>query len=376
MGISGNLKTMEFAELLQWVQQGTKTGTLVIDNGSVEKRVMFEKGRIIAAASTDPKEYLGHRLVSHGFLDEATLAGAMERQSTERKMLGKILIDLEVISEADLGRMLRLQSEEAIYDVFTWTEGDFRFLDDELPTYPLVPLRLDVTSVVLEGVQRLDEWTQIRQHVTSALMVPVSVAKLEAPEDDPQARLVLEAVDDDRSIEDIALHIHTSEFQVSRAIFDQVKAKRVKLVRPRGNASSSTGGFENGIDVSSLLDAALSHARKDEFEQTLRHLRAAQSLEPQNDPIKQEIQRTAEAIHQRLEDAGIRESAIPKLARPLAELTQLELSPHESFILSRINDAYDVRTILQISPVPPLDAQLAIWRLYQAGHITLQRSRR
>jgi len=378
MGIAGNLKTMEFAELLQWVQQGTKKGTLVIDSGNVEKRVMFEKGKIIAAASTDPKEYLGHYLVSHGFLDESTLADAMERQTSEKMMLGKILVGMEAISEADLNRMLRLQSEETIYDVFTWTEGDFRFLDDELPEYPLVPLRLDVTSVVLEGVQRLDEWKQIRQLVTSPLMVPVAVAPLEAPEDEPQTRLVLEAVDDDRSIEDIVLHLHTSEFQVSRALFDQARAKKLKLIRPRGNAPSSGSPImgSNGIDVSSLLEAAAGFLRRDEFEAALGYLRAAQNLEPQNDRVKETMARVAEAIRERLEEAGIRDSAIPRLASPLGELTQLELSPQESFILSRINDAYDVRTVVQICPVPPLDAQLAVWRLYQAGHIKLQRGRR
>jgi hypothetical protein len=378
MGIAGNLKTMEFSELLQWVQQGTKSGTLVIDSGNVEKRVMFQKGRIIAAASTDPKEYLGHYLVSHGFLDESTLADAMERQATEKMMLGKILVGMEAISEADLNRMLRLQSEETIYDVFTWTEGDFRFLDDELPEYPLVPLRLDVTGVVLEGVQRLDEWKQIRQLVTSSLMVPVAVGVLEAPEDEPQARLVLEAVDDDRSIEDIVLHLHTSEFKVSRVLFDQARAKKLKLVRPRGSSPSSGSAIldSNGIDVSSLLQAAAGFLRRDEFEEALGYLRAAQNLEPQNGTVKENMQRVAEAIGERLEEAGIRDSAIPKLARPLAELTQLELSPHESFILSRINDSYDVRTVVQICPVPPLDAQLAVWRLYQAGHIKLQRGRR
>ena len=55
MSITGNIKTMQLAELLQWLSQSQKTGTLVFDNGQVEKRVFFRDGMIISSASTDPK---------------------------------------------------------------------------------------------------------------------------------------------------------------------------------------------------------------------------------------------------------------------------------------------------------------------------------
>ena len=77
MGISGNIKTMALAELLQWLSQGQKTGTLLIDGKKVKKRIFFEEGVIIASASTDPKEYLGHFLASHGYIDEQTVNEAV-----------------------------------------------------------------------------------------------------------------------------------------------------------------------------------------------------------------------------------------------------------------------------------------------------------
>ena len=59
--------------------------------------------------------------------------------------------------------MLRLKAEESIYDVFTWPEGDFRFLDEQLPNANMVPISIDVTGLVLEGMQRFDEWKRIRE---------------------------------------------------------------------------------------------------------------------------------------------------------------------------------------------------------------------
>ena len=96
MSVAGNLKTMELSELLQWLSQSHKTGTLVINNGSTEKKIIFDDGVIVSSSSSDPNEYLGHFLVSHGFIDELTLAKAMEMQEENKMLLGKILrIDVD-----------------------------------------------------------------------------------------------------------------------------------------------------------------------------------------------------------------------------------------------------------------------------------------
>ena len=51
VSISGNLRTMPFADLLQWVAQSRKTGTLVVDGPRFQKKVYFQDGSITASAS-------------------------------------------------------------------------------------------------------------------------------------------------------------------------------------------------------------------------------------------------------------------------------------------------------------------------------------
>src|SRR5688572_27306400 len=157
MGIVGNLRTMQLEELLQWLSQSQKNGTLEIVHGPVEKKIFFKEGLILSSASNRPEEYLGHFLVSHGLITEAQLARAIESQQQSRMLLGMILVNNGAISEQELSRMLRIKAEESIYDVFSWPEGDFRFLDDVLPESAMVPMRMDVTGIVMEGVQRVDE---------------------------------------------------------------------------------------------------------------------------------------------------------------------------------------------------------------------------
>src|SRR3954469_12975046 len=73
MGIVGNLRTMQLEELLQWLSQSKKSGTLEIVHGKVEKKIFFKDGLILSSASNKPEEYLGHFLMSHGLINEGQL---------------------------------------------------------------------------------------------------------------------------------------------------------------------------------------------------------------------------------------------------------------------------------------------------------------
>ena len=108
--------------------------------------------------------------------------------------------------------MLRLKAEESIYDLFSWTEADFRFLDDVLPESAMVPMSLDVTAIVMEGVQRVDEWRRIRQVIPTLEAIPVTVRELDTENARPGERRILELVDDERTIEEIRLQTHSSAF--------------------------------------------------------------------------------------------------------------------------------------------------------------------
>src|ERR1051325_10908318 len=112
MGVSGNLKTMLPGDLLQWLSLGQKTGTLIVAKKGIEKKIFFQRGRVISSASNDPREYLGQFLMSHGYITEPELMKAMEVQQQSRILLGKILVMIDVISEEDLLRLMRLKAEE------------------------------------------------------------------------------------------------------------------------------------------------------------------------------------------------------------------------------------------------------------------------
>ncbi|HEV7519410.1 MAG TPA: DUF4388 domain-containing protein [Thermoanaerobaculia bacterium] len=390
MGIVGNLKTMQLEELLQWLSQSKKNGTLEINNGKVEKKIFFKDGRIISSASTNPEEYLGHFLVSHGLINELELTKAIELQEQTHMLLGKILVTTGAIEEKALHRLLRLKAEESIYNIFSWGEGEFRFLDDVLPENTMVPMNLDVTAIVLEGVQRVDEWRRIRKVIPTSEAIPVVVAELDGAELDPGARQILELVNDERTVEEIQLQTHSSEYHVCRVLFEQYQQGRLKIVKPRWKtrsgevtlhvpaapAAAIPVATSEPLGAPSLLKAAQGYMQQRNYEQALRHLRAAKSLEPESKEVQEAMQKGEKTMREELERAGVTLTSVPKLAISMEQLTTVKISPQEGFMLTRINGSYDIQSIVKITPMPQLDALLVFWKLHQAGHIRLDVKKR
>jgi|SRR6185295_1795286 len=391
MGIVGNLRTMQLAELLQWLSQSQKTGTLQIHYETVEKKIFFREGRVVSSASTKPEEHLGHFLVSQGFIGEDHLNQAIQQQENTHKMLGRILVDSGAISEQDLHRLLRLKAEESIYDVFSWSEGDFKFLDDVLPEHPMVPMNLDVTAIILEGVQRVDEWQRIRAVIPSSEAIPVQIAMWDETELSPGARRILELVDDERTVAEIQAGAHATEFFLCRILFDQYREGRLKIVKPRWTKSGALAGLPakesiarpaqtapappagtGPIDSTILLAAAQRYLDQDDFEQALRHLRAARSLDPERKETEVALRDGEKKVRDAIEKAGVTITSVPKLSAKMEDLTTSKISPQEGFMLTRINGSYDIQSIIKITPMSQLDALLVFWKLSSAGFVKLE----
>jgi hypothetical protein len=371
MGIVGNLRTMQLEELLQWLSQSRKTGTLEIKTDKVEKKVFFNEGQIVATASTRPEEYLGHFLVSHGLISESALAKAMELQEATGMLLGKILVTKEILKESDLHQMLKLKSEESIYDIFAWPEGDFRFLDDVLPpANAMVPMVLDITAILMEGVQRVDEFRRIRQLIPTQDAIPVQIYEWELKDPDPGTMQVLDLINDERTVEEIRLQTHSSEFHVCKILYDQWAKGRLKVIKPRSR--EQTGSFQAAsgpMTGETLLAAGKKYLEEYDYEHALRHLRAARSLEPENQDIHDALTHGEKAIRQAIESSGVSLTSVPSLAISFDQLTTAKISPQEGFMLTRLNGTYDIQSILKITPMPQLDALLVFWKLKKGGFI-------
>ena len=378
MGVSGNLKTMLPGDLLQWLSLGQKNGTLVVANKSVEKRIFFKGGRVISSASSDPREYLGQFLISHGFISEQELMKAMEVQQQSGILLGKILVMIDVISEPDLLRLMRLKAEEEIYEIFLWPEGDFHFLDDQLPAMDMIPLQVDVTGIIMEGSRRVDEWSRIREVIPHGAMVPIESRTIDVANLDEVERTVVKAIDGKRTIAEIELESRASAFVACSILHRLIRDGFVRLVEPGGEKVAAVKEeapfeeFSESDEVASLLSRAQQALKSKDYEKTQRLLKAAENLDPNQPRVRSAIKGAEAVILADLHAQGLKENRVPRIAKPISDITQMNFTPNEGFILSRINGQWDLGSLMKISPIREPDAMLIFYKLWKDGVIAFE----
>lgn len=400
MGVSGTLKSMLPGDLLQWLSLGQKTGTLLLRNKAVEKKIFFKNGRVISSASNDPREYLGQFLMSHGYLTEPELMKAMEVQMQSGILLGKILVMIDVINEQDLHRLMRLKAEEEIYDIFLWREGEFQFVDDELPMMEMIPLVVDVTGIIMEGTRRVDEWQRIREIIPNESLVPSIIKPI--PQDelelDEVQQTIIASIDGRRSLAELVPETRSSSFTVSSTVHSLVREGFVELVDPanlqRGTASPPiaisvaapapppppgritseiAAVVENEDDeITSLLNRAQAALRIREYEKTQRFLKAAENLDPNHPKVRSAVRGAEAAILSDLRAQGLLDGKVPRVAKTLEEITTMNFSPNEGFMLSRINGQWNIGSLIKISPIREPDAMLIFYRLWKDGIIRIE----
>ncbi len=351
MALSGSLQTMHAGDLIQWASLARKTGALEVHHSGVQKKVYFRNGRLISSASTDPRDYLGQFLMSYGYINEEELRKAMQVQRESGMLLGKILVTIGVISEEDLRKLMRIKAEEEIYDIFLWNEGEFTFTDDELPRMQMIPLNVDVTGLIMEGSRRKDEWSVINEVIPDRTHIPVVEKAVDPNSLPPEKRRVLEFINGRRSIEEIGLESRAVKFTVAKTIFELVKGGHVKLVKPTGDESVTKDDIPSpDEEISSLIDRAQSALRSDDYERSLRYIRAALEVEPNNSRAKSVLGNAEDAIRERLRGHGILHDKVPRVIKPIEEISDMNFQPNEGFILSRIDGHWDIGSIIKISP--------------------------
>ncbi len=228
MAIKGSLKEASLPDVLQLLAMGQKTGCLSIADRSNFGYIYFEKGRISYASIVNRRDRLGDILVKHGKITEDQLDAAIHRQGKERdKKLGQILVSQQVITQEDLERYMRVQIEESVYYLFTWTQGTFNFEAEVRPEQQDFLVSINPESLLLEGARRVDEWSLIEKKIPSFDLIFVldkdRLAISEAKLTDAQQRL-LPLLDGSRDVNQVIEDSGLGEFEIGKGLYGLITA--------------------------------------------------------------------------------------------------------------------------------------------------------
>jgi len=359
---------MSFPDLLQWLSQARKTGTLSLQHDTLVKRLFLAEGVITSSGSNDPREFLGQVLVSQQLLTEKQLKEAFDLQETTHVMLGRVLVEKKWVPEEVVAQALKRKTEETVYSLFLWAQGDFEFHEGESQVDDAISIRLKIEEVLLEGLRRYDLAQKIRRAFPHKLVV------LERTETRPSEELVanafarraLELVDGKRTLQELCLELHAPEFTVSYFLLSALERGLVR-VRMRGTqelAAAPPASLDGIRAAKDLLRAGALEEALALMEQLSASKKSAELAE---------LMKVAEVnLIDRLYRSTLPPKHIPFLERPLEQLTGEALTPEEVFLVSRVNGSWDLKSIVSISPLREVDALRVFKRLKERGIIALK----
>ena len=371
---------MSVADVLQFLAAGQKTGTLKIGGGSITKQIYLENGKIVGSTSNDPKEFLGQVLLHYGKIDETQLQTAMDIQRQSGGKLGAIISARGFVSQEDIMDVLRTRTLEIIYDLFIWEEAEFEFFDSEpLPT-DLIRIQVDATSVIMDGIYRIDEWARYRRVIPSdRTFFELKTGWTQTlPESNKELREVLFHVEKRHTVAEICFNLHTSPFHACALLFDLVEKGAIKVAgeaeAPPAEVTADLSELKLPQTAPELLKLAREELKRHDVENALVYIHSALEQEPKSAEghrLREEVERRYVAnVYQN----GLSPNSVLKLLGSLEQLANERLGPQEGFVLSRINGEMDISGILSVCPFREADSLRMIKTMLDRGIIGVEKT--
>ena len=152
--VRGSLGATDFAEVLAELHRWRATGALLLENAPVKKLVWLKEGAPVFVRSNLLMEALGQLLVRERMITLAECEEGLRGMNASKRQLGTELIEMGCISPANLAYALQLQVEQKLFDVFSWTSGEYRFNPRAAMPAMQIALELTPAKTLLEGVKR------------------------------------------------------------------------------------------------------------------------------------------------------------------------------------------------------------------------------
>jgi serine/threonine protein kinase len=367
MSLGGDLRTMPFVDVLQWLDAGQKSGTLQLEGRSVEKRIAFRSGRLFSSWSNDPRESLGQFLVRDGRISEEELFKALLKQEDQGRLLGAVLVADGLLTEEGLRGSMQAKAEECVYELFLWTEGRFQFREGDVPANSPINLDMPLVDVIAQGVRRRDEWTRIRAKIPAGPVV-FRVRGDPAEVDDPGLRQILDLAGQGKAPAEIGLHTRRSEFDIASGLFELCQRWLLEIE----HVGDDVPADETLSAIGELLEIGELRLKEGRYEPALDAYEAVLQLDRLNQTAKKGLIAVIEARHRDRARRTVPLTKVPALRSEVSVQKLQGLDPQEGFMLSRINGEWTVQQILKVCPMAEEDALLVLARLADRKMIVLR----
>jgi hypothetical protein len=237
MALKGNLRDFNTTQLLNLVNLARKTGKLTVNGQQQNATLHFREGRLIHACTNVDEGHLTAMLLKSGklTLEQATAVNNKSGTASD-KVMGKYLMDARLVSRDDIVQGVKDYMLDIVYDLFTWSDGEFFFEQDQLPASDRITVPLNLDNVILEGSRRIQEFDKLQDELpdlgTIALKItdkPLRDVKL--TQDDWR---VISHIHPRNTVKQIAQNNNMDEFQIRKIVYGMLQAGLVETIMPEG----------------------------------------------------------------------------------------------------------------------------------------------
>jgi uncharacterized protein DUF4388 len=208
MAFQGSLKELPLPDIVQLVSVSGKTGVFTLRNGAASGEIYLRDGQIVHAVT-----------------------GGVE-------------------------------GEEAVYELAVWNEGDFVFQPSK--PAPANTIKRSNTNLLMEAARRIDEWQVLSKRISSTRLVPVFThqAKKSSVSLTPGEWGLISRIDERRSIEEIAIALGESPFEVCKLLYGLITSGLVTLEEGFARGLTERLGQLSVEEISGIIEQTYTLARQ------------------------------------------------------------------------------------------------------------------
>jgi hypothetical protein len=179
MAFTGYFSKFSLPELLQFLEEGYKTGLLAVSSLDTKKTyyIWLRQGRIVAAADSLNNNYLRTMITQRGWINNETALENFQAASVNMG-LGLFLKTQGLLQAEQLMLLFRNQLTAQVSPLFQLLDAHFEFdFQAQLPNAEMTGLSIPASEATLNGLRMLRDWSALEQKLpdlTSGLLKKIT----------------------------------------------------------------------------------------------------------------------------------------------------------------------------------------------------------
>lgn len=223
-------------DVLALLGQAGWRGELVVLDGESSRSIFFDSGNVLGAMSTSQSEHMGAVLYKFGALT-LEQCDVVQAHRAQAKRFGETAVELGLLTEKQIYTFISKQVEEIVFSVLTVGDGTFFFLDGFDESRLASRHAMSANALLMDGVTRIDEMRYFREKIPSSAHI---VARMEDRSRTlPEFTELWNAIDGERSVEELGRVTGLGEFEVTKQLFALVQSKHIQIHPPRSEGGST-----------------------------------------------------------------------------------------------------------------------------------------